>query len=249
MKVHRWQIGLALGLMLLTAISYYIRWVLFPGAQLHNEMWRFLVGDMAFMFLQILLVTVFIDGVIQKREKDEMRQKLNMIVGAFFSQTGTRLLGRIAVTDEALAEVRADLVPNSSWKPADYRRAKSDFDAHQARIDIGACDLHELKAMLDADKPYLLNLLGNDALLEHEQFTDLLWAVTHLAEELDARRSLEGLSAPDEAHLEVDTKRVYVLLGKLWLDYLAHLQGAYPHLFSLAARTNPLDPGAHAEID
>ena len=39
--------------------------------------------------------------------------------------------------------------------------------------------------------------------------TDLLWAVTHLAEELHARGDFDHLPATDRAHLVVDVKRAY----------------------------------------
>jgi hypothetical protein len=105
-----------------------------------------------------------------------------------------------------------------------------------------------LKTMLVAEKPFLLGLLSNQSLLEHEQFTELLWAVTHLAEELEARTGFDELPAPDRIHLTGDVKRAYELLTLQWLSYLQHLQTQYPYLFSLAARVNPLDPDAHVEL-
>jgi hypothetical protein len=35
-----------------------------------------------------------------------------------------------------------------------------------------------------------------------------------------------------------------VLLSQQWLDYMKHLKGNYPFLFSLAMRTNPFDQNA-----
>jgi hypothetical protein len=99
-----------------------------------------------------------------------------------------------------------------------------------------------------AKKQFLLSLLGNPNLLEHEAFTELLWAVFHLAEELGNRRDVSSLPQSDYDHLIGDIKRVYVLLGAEWLSYMRHLQENYPYLFSLAVRTNPFNPAARAEI-
>jgi hypothetical protein len=206
------------------------------------------MGDLAFLFLQVLLVTVFIDRVAQQREREEMRQKLNMVVGAFFSQVGTQLLGRIAGADRDLGEIRDDLVPRAAWTATQYALAAKAFNSHQPRVDLSACDLHELRALLSAQKGYLLGLLGNQSLLEHESFTELLWAITHLAEELEARSDLDHLTTPDAAHLAGDVRRAYGLLGTQWLSYLLHLQVNYPYLFSLAARTKPLDPDARVVV-
>lgn len=248
MRVRRWQLELAALLVLLTVALYAIRWFMFPGSSMHNEMLRFLVGDIGFLFLQVLLVTVFIDRVFQQREHEEMRQKLNMVVGAFFSEAGTELLGKIAVSDRNLGSVRDDLVPTGTWKPSDYAAAKKAFREHDVRVDLGACDLMELNAILSREKTYLLGLLANQSLLEHEQFTDLLWAITHLAEELAVRDDLGALAPADAAHIAGDVKRAYLLLGSEWIDYLSHLQAVYPYLFSLAVRTNPLDPDAQPVV-
>ena len=62
------------------------------------------------------------------------------------------------------------------------------------------------------------------------------------------RESLDDIPTPDRIHITGDVKRVFTLLVHEWLEYLRHLQLQYPYLFSLAVRTNPLDPDAHAEV-
>ena len=244
MRLRRWQVEIAVILIVAAAVVYTLRWFLFPAPSFHREMIRYLVDDVAFLFIQVLLVSILVDGLMQRRQREAMLDKLNMIIGAFFSECGTDVLGRMARLDADIGKVRADLLTRPSWKAADYENAKRSFRGHKAAIELGADDLFALRERLDAEKTYLLGLLGNQALLEHETFTDLLWAVTHVAQELDARDDLDHLPAPDRAHLVVDVKRAYTLLGVQWLDYLRHLQVQYPFLFSLAVRTNPLDPQA-----
>ena len=94
----------------------------------------------------------------------------------------------------------------------------------------------------------MLSLLQNSNLLEHESFSDLLWSVFHLAEELEAREDIENLSSADCNHIAYDIKRAYVLLISEWLNYMNHLRTDYPYLFSLAIRMNPFDPDAVPEI-
>jgi hypothetical protein len=245
---RRAELIILLSLLGLGLALYALRWALFSGPALHNEMLRFLVGDIGFLCLQVALVTLILDRLLKSRERQVMLRKLNMVIGAFFSEVGTELLGRLAVTDTSLAEVRSDLIPQVNWTDAEYRAAEQAVAQHQPKIDIGACDLDELKTMLVAEKPFLLGLLSNQSLLEHEQFTELLWAVTHLAEELEARTGFGALPTPDRIHLTGDVKRAYALLTLQWLSYLQHLQAQYPYLFSLAARINPLDPDAGVEL-
>lgn len=94
----------------------------------------------------------------------------------------------------------------------------------------------------------MLRLLENQNLLEHDAFTGLLMAVFHLAEELESRPDLSGLSELDLRHIAGDMQRAYSLLISEWLSYMKHLRDNYPYLFSFAMRTNPFDPNASPEI-
>ncbi|GAG28220.1 unnamed protein product, partial [marine sediment metagenome] len=100
--------------------------------------------------------------------------------------------------------------------------------------------LARLKELLASRRNLLVLLLTNPNLLEHESFTDLLWSIFHLMEELSARESLDDLPPEDRAHLAGDAKRVYGHLAAEWLRYARHLQAAYPYIFSILVRTHPL---------
>jgi hypothetical protein len=115
---------------------------------------------------------------------------------------------------------------------------------HDAVIKIKGDDLQKLKDYLTENRAFLMSLLENQNLLEHETFTDLMWALFHLTEELVVRNDLMNLSENDTQHVEVDFKRVYSLLIIEWLDYMKHLKKEYPFLFSFAMRTNPFDATA-----
>lgn len=244
MRLRRWQVQIAATLICLAVLIYVARWLLFPSESFHREMLRYLVDDFAFLFIQVLLVSLLLDGLMQRRSRDQMLKKLNMIIGAYYAECGTDLLGRIARLDADLAAVRGDLIPTLKWTDKDYERAKQAFRDHEPAVTLSVDDLVALRERLDVERTYMLGLLANQALLEHETFTDLLWAVTHLSEELHARGDFEHLPGADRAHLAGDVRRAYTLLGVQWIDYLHHLRDQYPFLFSLAVRTNPLDPNA-----
>ena len=69
--------------------------------------------------------------------------------------------------------------------------------------------LEELKMTLLAKREFLLRMLENPNLFEHESFTELLWAVFHLTEELASRADLNHLSDADYHHFSADIKRAY----------------------------------------
>jgi hypothetical protein len=121
--------------------------------------------------------------------------------------------------------------------------------AHDYTTDSKRGDLVGLKNFLLEKRQFLLNLLENPNLLEHESFTNLLWAVFHLTEELAHRKDLDKLPDKDYEHLAGDIKRAYSSLIIEWLAYMKHLKTAYPYLFSLAVRTNPFDAQACVEVN
>ena len=88
-------------------------------------------------------------------------------------------------------------------------------------------DLNILKAFLVAKKDFLLRLLENPNLLEHEFFTEVLRSVFHLTEELEVRESLQGLPNADYKHLYSDVKRIYGQLALQWLEYMEYLKKSY----------------------
>jgi hypothetical protein len=111
-------------------------------------------------------------------------------------------------------------------------------------VEIRKINLEYLRNFLIEKRGFLVRLLENPNLLEHESFTNLLWAVFHMTEELSARKDIKQLPDTDYKHLTIDIKRAYTLLVREWIDYMEHLKNNYPYLFSLAMRTNPFDEKA-----
>jgi hypothetical protein len=189
-----------------------------------------------------------VDQILRIHEKMAMLNKLNMVIGAFFSEVGTALLKSLSTFDRNFEQVRGKMIVTGAWEDRAFREASREVDSLPYHIDLTGKDLDELKAMMLGKRDFLLRLLENQNLLEHDTFTNLLWAVFHLSEELQAREDLTQLSKPDRDHIAVDMKRAYTLLIIEWLAYMKHLKKEYPYLFSLAVRMNPFDPSASATI-
>jgi len=86
-------------------------------------------------------------------------------------------------------------------------------------------------------------------LIEHDDFSEALLSVFHLADELRNRRSFDGLPESDIAHLALDINRAYRMIAIQWVAYLQHLKSQYPYLYSLALRQNPFDPNASIIVE
>lgn len=251
MKFLSWRVRLGIFLVLLSVLLYYIHYLTFHDP---HHIFIYLEGDIAFLPIEILFVVLIIEWAIGEREKKSMLQKLNMVIGSFFSEVGTDLLKGISEFESNTGKIRDKLIITDDWIENDFINASKKIKDYNYDIDVNKDNLDsiiylkDLKKFLITKRGFLLRLLANPNLLEHDRFTDLLWAVFHLTEELEKREDLMNLSDTDYKHLAIDTERVYSLLISEWLQYMEHLMENYPYLFSLALRTNPFDPDAKVEI-
>jgi hypothetical protein len=245
MKRLSWQILLGLSLVALSAFFYFIHYAVFRDV---HHILIYLVGDVAFVPIEVLLVTLIIHRLLSAREKRSMLEKLNMVIGAFFSEIGTDLLKQLAGFDPDSDRIRETLIVSDSWSDQKFSSISKRIKGYNYGIETQKDDLENLKSFLVEKRSFLLGLLENPNLLEHDSFTDLLWAVFHLMEELSYRRDVKRLPDTDYEHLGGDIKRAYVALTSEWLEYMAHLKNNYPYLFSLAVRTNPFDLNASPEV-
>jgi hypothetical protein len=233
---NRWYISFALLLIIASIATYRAQIIIFNKAQ---DTFFYLLQDLAFLPIQVLLVTLFLNALLTKRTKAEMQQKLNMIIGVFFSEVGNELLNMLLKLSKEPEELRSILSFDTTWKRKDFENALKSIRSIKLTLEAEVDDLARLKEYLLEKQPHLLRLLENPNLLEHETFSDLLWATCHFTEELFLRSDFNELPEADIEHLSNDASRIYVLLLSEWLAYLAHLSESYPYMFSLLVRLNP----------
>lgn len=246
-----WKIRLGLLLVITAAALYIINWVFFHDP---HDLFFYLSIDTAFLPIEVLFVVLVIETAISEREKSILLEKLNMVIGTFFSELGTEILKNITKYDKDTEKIRQNLIITDMWTEKDFKSAAKTIKNFDYSLEIGNDTqsiefLLNLKKFLHDKRDFLLGLLENPNLLEHETFTDLLRAVFHLTEELEKRKDLSKLPPSDYMHLKGDIERVYGLLINEWLQYMEHLMNNYPYLFSLAMRVNPFNPEAKIEVE
>lgn len=245
MRLTPWQLGLGGLLAALSAGLYLLMYFLF---QTPRNIVYYFFQDLAFLPIEVLLVTLILHRVLSRRERRARLHKMNMVIGAFFNEAGTGLIERYFPFMADPETPGKFLQVRTNWTARQFDEAAAAIRKHDFGMDSRRGDLEELKRYLDERKDFLLRLLENPNLLEHDTFTDLLWAVFHLTDELAHRPSTRLLPEADYDHLTIDLRRAFSLLLVEWLAYMNHLKRGYPYLFNLAVRTNPFDPNASAII-
>jgi hypothetical protein len=216
---------------------YGVDYILIGSAK---ELTIWFLGNLAFLPIYVIIVTLLIERVLKERERQAVMRKLNMVIGVFFSEVGNRLLKELFTYVVSSGDFKRHLLINGTWKEQDFAHALEFLQTSDIKINSSGCDKLTLKYYLVKKRNFLVSLLENQNLLEHEKFTDLLWSVFHLVEELEARETFENMPESDIDHINSDIKRVFGHLSREWVHYMKHLKHDYPYLFSLAVRLNPM---------
>lgn len=240
-----WKVIAGIILVTLSLALYTVHYFVFLDA---HHILIFLISDIAFIPIEVLVVTLIIDQMLEARERKLRMEKLNMVIGTFFSSLGTPLLTMLARADPDLKAIGPVPAGGSTAMDEQFVQVKEYLGSNQCRVAAEHLDLVALRDLLDRNEEFLLRIIENPMVFEHESFTDLILAVTHLGEELRARESLASLPASDIAHLEGDIHRAYSRAVPAWIGYMEYLRTTYPYLFSLALRKNPFDPKASVVV-
>lgn len=228
--------SIAAVLIILSVTFYIIQRVLFHDPEESSFLF---FQDLAFLPLHALFVTFILESIIKAREKRERLEQINILISAFFSEVGTDAIKKLNPFIANREGVYECINIKPTWRNVDFKAATKDAISYKFEADSTADDLEELRQLLYWKKDSILAMFENPNLLENNRFTNMLWAVYHVMDELNNRDSFVGLPQEDLDHLSNDIERAYKLLLVEWIYYMRHLKDKYPYLFSLAVRKNP----------
>lgn len=211
----------------------------------------YLLGDIAFVPLEVFLVTLVIDRMMAGRERANLMEKLSMLIGLFYQEVGQELLKTCAAADSQSGVLQQQCHVTAQWEEKDYKKLESVLKQFNYKLDLNNVDLDGLYSLLDSRKELMVSLIANPSLLEHDTFSELLMSVNHMHEELALRKMLnnEDTSRKDRDHLRMDLERVYGHLAQEWLLYMKHLKVRYPYLFVTAMINNPFESRQRTEVE
>ena len=249
-KRMSWKVKFSIIMILLIIIIYGSNYLVLGDAEhIISYVWTHL----GFIPVDILLVAFLLDEIIERKEKEAMLEKLDMLMSTFFSEVGNDLISQLSAANKYKTNTE-NLKSIKNWEEKDYdnklaelKNATIDF---QADIPLEQREefLENLRTFLESKREFIINLMTNPNLLEKEEFTGLITAILHLDEELEHRKDLALVNDADFGHLNGDMQRVYDKLIHEWIYYLKYLYKHYPYMIALIVRTNPFDADAEVYV-
>lgn len=220
----------------ISTIIYFIQFLQFNSPR---DTFFYLMQDLAFLPVQIALVTVVVGKIIGAHEKRERLNKTNILVSAFFSEIGSELVRQLLSFVSNTEDIFPNLDIKEEWTSKDFVKAAETLKKQDIYVECTPQKLDNLKQLMEGKRRSIMFFLSNPMLLEHDSFTDMLWAIFHLTDELLARDDVYELPDTDIEHLSNDIKRAISSILIHWLGYMNHIKTDYPYLFSLETRRNP----------
>ncbi|MFR9070795.1 MAG: hypothetical protein ACLVIU_10585 [Paraclostridium sp.] len=186
--------------------------------------------NLCFIPINSLVVTIMLEKLIDYRAKKDRIEKINMLVGIFFTEVGGKLMHFIIDADKD--------AKNYITNFEDLNKIKKSLYEYDYKVDMNYIDLCTIKNILVEHSNLFVTLISNESILQHQIFTDLLMSVIHLRDEIIFMEKDNELE-PNINHLENDVIRVYKNISIQWISYLEYLQKSYPFLYNNAIRVNP----------
>ena len=113
-----------------------------------REMLFYFLQDIAFIPIQILIVTIIIEQVLASRDQQALLKKMNMVIGDFFSECGTELIRILTSFDPENKKTKDFALINNDTNDKDFVRIQKSKKLLDPKIDSSISDLNLLKTFL-----------------------------------------------------------------------------------------------------
>lgn len=227
MKKIRYYFVISFILIALSAVMFLIHYLVF-GQALNTAYYSLM--NLCFIPINSLVVTIILEKFIDYRAKKDRIEKINMLVGIFFTEVGGKLMHLIIDSDKD--------AKNYITNFEDLNNIKKCLNEYDYKVDMNNIDLCLIKNILLDNNNLFVTLISNENVFQHQIFTDLLMSVVHLRDEIIFMEKDDNLEL-NINHLENDVIRVYKNISIQWISYLEYLNKSYPFLYNNAIRVNP----------
>jgi hypothetical protein len=198
----------------------------------------YLFQDLAFVPVQVAIVTFIINRLLNVIEQQKKNKKINVIISTFFTEAGMQIMTAMSEFNRNHTEL-SNIIKTNDLNKDNESQMRALVKSFKYDMYADPAKLVKLAELLAERKSFMLSLLENSNLLEHDSFTDMIWAVFHVADELQNRGDLTMLPEADIKHISNDLLRAYPALIQQWVGYIVYLRDEYPFLYEAAKKRSP----------
>ncbi|MGL4669865.1 MAG: hypothetical protein ACRCVG_04635 [Methanobacteriaceae archaeon] len=128
-----WKLKLGIILAIASFLIYLFAFISFGEPE---KVLFYVVIDLAFVPLDILIVVLIIETVISKKEKETILEKLNMIIGVFFSEIANDFLDVVTPSLKNDEELKNILKNIKDWDNKDFSKYLAKIDSMRSSFKL-----------------------------------------------------------------------------------------------------------------
>ncbi len=194
----------------------------------------YIFQDFAFLPISIAVATIVVGEFLDQKEKKERREKTQMLTSTFFTELGTGLMIQLLLNTENAREIREIMSENEVTNQKELQHVQGLLRQVKLKVSLTPELFEKIRTMILNSKETLLIFTSNPMVLDHEDFTDLLWGIFHLIDEFQLRGEYDELDKADIAHMEADCAEVLSLLLVNWAANGLYTKLNYPNYYNAA---------------
>ncbi len=190
----------------------------------------YIFQDMAFLPFTIAIATIAVGEYMSEKEKRERLEKIRMLTSTFFSEMGAKLLFTMYQSCESNVSLEEWLEDES----VSFEDLKERIRPCSFHIQMSEELYNEVCTTIMDKQTGLLVISANPLLLEHEDFTNMLWGIFHLMDEFRLRGEYHQLSKSDISHFESDFSNLFHDILINWVSNVEYMKAEYPNYYNVA---------------
>ena len=130
-----WKAKFSILMIILIIIIYGSNYLVLGDAEhIISYIWTHL----GFIPVDILIVAFLLDEIIERKEKEAMLEKLDMLMSTFFSEVGNDLINQLSTVNKYKASTE-NLKSIKNWNDADYENKLNELK--NSNVDFSAMDI------------------------------------------------------------------------------------------------------------
>ena len=157
-----WKFKFAIVMLIIASIFFVSRIIVLGDPE---EVVAYLWKQIGFIPVNILIVALLLDGIMSKKEREAILEKLDMLMGTFFTEIGNDLISEISKANKNKSKTK-DLKSIKNWTDKDYenklkelRDSPIDFEA-----DVPLEDREEfltsIHVSIEKNREFIINLIN-----------------------------------------------------------------------------------------
>lgn len=162
MKKHKREIAIASVFILLTVALHFVHYFIFHDK---HHLLIYGMGDLAFLPLEVLIITVILHRLLEWRDKKVLDAKMNMLIGGFFSEMGIDTIRLIVQMDKSLEVAKSSLIIKSRDLKKVFSRVLRFSHGYKPDLQLGCDEITAIKQLFITKRAFLSSLLQHPILL------------------------------------------------------------------------------------